>query len=529
MFKTIRAKIIAIIVVFLAILLGAVYINLQGGFNKIAKHSTLSELKKLNSLLYEGLKVAMNTGDTEIIRGFINDSKKIPGILQLELYPSKELIELMGLEKEFTKDAKVLEIFKTKQAALIPFKNDQDEGFYLAEPILATESCLMCHSTSKVGDILAVTSMEISTKELMQKSGDVRNQVLIWMIGISAIVLIFLLVLFNRLVFSPINHLRAVAFDLSQGDGDLTKRLPVKNEDEISRASSYVNAFIEKIQKTIKSAKEASHHNIKSADELLQASNEINKKIEESVKVSHKSSLLGDEISGVLNASAELIQKSSENIEDSSKQLAHTKDLLLKMVSDVQENVSNEHNIASQLSQSAQEAENIKNVLTIIAEIADQTSLLALNANIEAARAGEAGRGFAVVADEVRKLAERTQKGLGEINAVINTVVQSIADANTAMSDNVRNISEVADASITSTEILEQSVKALEDAVEASRESQLKTKELFLAVQNILKSVSDVEGLMNESNNSVQTINGVSQNISSNANTLNSQLDTFKA
>ena len=529
MLKTIRSKMITLIVVFLIVLLTVVYVNLQGGFNKIAEHSTASELRKLNSLLYEGLKVAMNTGDTTIIRGFIDDSKKVPGIAQLELYPSKEIIELMGLEKEYTKDPKILQIFEDKKEILIPIKSEKDEGFYLANPILATESCIMCHATSKIGDVLAVASMEISTKELMQKSGDVRNQVLVWMFGVSAIILIVLLLLFNRLVFSPINTLRKVALDLAQGDGDLTKRLPVKNEDEISRASSYVNAFIEKIQKTVLSAKEASHHNIKSADELLSASSEISDKIEQSVVVSHKSSLLGDEIGGVLNASAELIKKSSENIENSSKELARTKELLMKMVNDVQENVSNEHNIASQLSQSAEEAENIKNVLTIIAEIADQTSLLALNANIEAARAGEAGRGFAVVADEVRKLAERTQKSLSEINAVINTVVQSISDANTAMTDNVKNISEVADASITSTEILEQSVNSLEDAVRASKESQVKTQELFSAIQNILKSVADVEKLMNESNASVQTINGVSQNISSNADTLNSQLDSFKA
>ena len=528
MLRTIRSKITLILLVFIAILLGVVLHNLHNGFGILAKNNITSELNKLNAMLFEGLKVAMNSGDPEVINGFINGAQHTPGVVNLEIFPSKDVIELMGLNKSPSDDAEIEKIFAYKSQLLKSYQSNNDNGYVMLKPLIAQESCLMCHATSQIGDALGVAKITISNKEMLTYSDTILFEVVLWILGVALVMLVVLFFVFKHLVFAPIENLTNVAKDLSQGDGDLTKRLPVKNQDEIAKASAYINAFIQKISDTISNAKHTSHQNITQARNLSDSSKEIDSRIAQSVEVVHKSASMREEIEVVLQDSIALAQRSADDVRESFKQLTNTKEVLAQMVQSLQQNVSTEHEIAGRLEADAKESERIKDVLVIIDEIADQTALLALNANIEAARAGEAGRGFAVVADEVRKLAERTQKSLSEINAVINVIIQSSHDANAAMGQNVENISQVADSSTKSAEFLEQSMQSLQSALDASSHSLQKANELFKAISEILENLKQLDTFISQNSQSVHTINTISKDIASKANTLNEQLDSFK-
>ncbi|WP_104726426.1 methyl-accepting chemotaxis protein [Helicobacter felis] len=116
----------------------------------------------------------------------------------------------------------------------------------------------------------------------------------------------------------------------------------------------------------------------------------------------------------------ELIKENQELTDLGSKMIEKTTESIQGVATTIK-------NSADQINTLSTQSDSISSITQTIKDIADQINLLALNAAIEAARAGEHGRGFAVVADEVRKLAERTDKSVMEIGAIIDAIKEITA------------------------------------------------------------------------------------------------------
>ncbi|SFV64264.1 methyl-accepting chemotaxis sensory transducer [hydrothermal vent metagenome] len=345
---------------------------------------------------------------------------------------------------------------------------------------------------------------------------------------INIIVLLLLLFIINNVVMKPIENLSKVAQDLVSGNGDLTKRLPIKSNDELGEVSFYINKFIALIEEVVSQAKEVAQKNEELSSLMLKDAETLKLSSQEQLKAVNDSNTLISEAKNDLDISEELANKTSQDVHSTYEVLVQLEDISKIVIDMINGDSEKSNELAGRVSSLVAQTDEIKSILEIIKDIADQTNLLALNAAIEAARAGEHGRGFAVVADEVRKLAEKTQKSISEIDATVMVVVQNVQEISSEMNENSDDIYHLNDKTTSMVEILDKSKEASNKTKEASIKSSEKTvfigykiKSLFEIMHNTLTSTQNTKKISEE-------LDAIGQELDANSDTLQSKLNEFR-
>ncbi|MEH6625683.1 MAG: methyl-accepting chemotaxis protein [Motiliproteus sp.] len=453
--KHIGYKILVAVVITLALSLTAMaMIQLsQQKTSIINQHQ--NKASSLAETVSQGLQSIMLAGYADVAQSFADNLKRVPEVVDfrvlrtngLEAFRDSATIDNVNNrigDEEFIPrdDEERYQILQPDMRALLQAVESAEVATYedtleggeryttLLKPILNREECATCHgSDHKVRGVIKLTTSLAGVDAQINSSITQAIGLVLAVIVICVLIIGYMVRQFSMPILTVAKELQ----QMSQGEGDLTVKLPVRGEDEIAVLSNGFNAFIGQIRDLVSRVSDTTV----SLSDLSQQMKSTTSATADDAAQQYRDT---EDVASGMNELTATIGSMVSQARDAAQVAEEVNQVATLGKRDVEETIESINGLVDQLTISTEavtsldaDMDNIQVILETIQGISEQTNLLALNAAIEAARAGEQGRGFSVVADEVRNLAIKSRASTDQIKRVIDGLLQRTAEVSSSM------------------------------------------------------------------------------------------------
>ena len=369
---------------------------------------------------------------------------------------------------------------------------------------------------------------------------------------IGGIVIAFILMILElfiiRTIIVKFSSIKNNIDDLNTGDKDLTKRLTIYHNNEISQVKKSVNVFLNTVHETVSEIGKA-NENLRETFENVKGQLDSTKNQIDSItnEIQAATVTLEAEDKSVTDTS-ELVAQISSNITTLNQMIDSQVESITQASAGIEQMIGNIQSISGSVDKMAGEftelnaatvegieknrivnellnsvlaqSKTLQDTNMVIASISSQTNLLSMNAMIESAHAGEAGKGFAVVAEEIRKLADTSATQSKSIGENLKLIAENIKKVVESADLSKASFEVVSDKTNNTSELVYSIKKATEEQSEGSKhllETLSKMNNISVSVQRSSKKIGDralsvldsIAGLKESSKNMASNFNKI--------------------
>jgi methyl-accepting chemotaxis protein len=505
----------------------------------VNRQTAIAQAREFSLSMHEatlaGLTGMMITGTVGQREVFLDQIKQLSIIRDLNVLRGEGVIKTFGpgnAKDAANPDAVEQQVLSSGKEFVEVQSDSKGEFLRVVRPALALKQylgkdCLMCHQVPEK-TVLGVVSMKISLDHVNEAVSTQRIKSLLAAILVSVPLLAFIWLFVRNVVTEPLDRMVASLREIASGEGDLTRRLTVRGNDEIGQASAAFNDMMAKFSGLVRQVSDSASHVSTAARDLANSAEQVTTGSQRQNEMSANAATSVENVVSSISDIAHSTERVHEQSRESERRSAEGNQSLSHLIGDVGMVEQTVKQIADAVVQFVTSTEAITNMTREVKDIADQTNLLALNAAIEAARAGEQGRGFAVVADEVRKLAEKSAASASEIDAITRSLSHQSDAVRQAIDQGLEHIASSQNSVETVAEVLAAASNSVTevghglDAISAATEEQHRT------FTDVARSIEAIAAMARENSGAVEQTTAAAHALENLANELQSSVGRFK-
>ncbi len=234
------------------------------------------------------------------------------------------------------------------------------------------------------------------------------------------------------------------------------RRLQTKISDlskELNVASTRITSVSQEIGITVAENNASSKELFEKTKEMSSLTADVNTSLQDTIV--HIKEMLGlaDETHTSAMTMEDISHKSFATIQSGMSEILHIVDNM-KAIKETSSTAD------ARIEKLKSTSEDILTIVNKISEISQKMHIIAINASVESARAGKSGNSFAVVAKEFQMLASITDRSVGDISELVDTIQQDINDVYQVSKENASRV----DNGVRNSTVIDENLKLIEQS-----------------------------------------------------------------